>query len=58
MLEQKLGVFWRIQEILYLIGTKILEFGQRGADKIRFKDFTLASKYPCTKIRALVFDGP
>ena len=36
-----------------LLGTKIFQFGQRGDEKIRFKDFTLASKYPSKKNRAL-----
>ena len=34
----KLGEFWKIQEILYLIGTEILQFGPREAEIIEFKE--------------------
>ena len=37
-------MFWRIQEILYLIGTKIFPFGQKRDKKIGFKDFNFALK--------------
>ena len=33
------GVFWKIQEILYLIGTEIIQIGPFKAEKIGFKDF-------------------
>ena len=36
--RQKLGEFWKIQEILYLMGTKIFYFWPLGAEKIEFKD--------------------
>ena len=34
----ELGEFWKIQEILYLIGTEILQFGQMEAEIIGFKE--------------------
>ena len=38
------GVFWKIQEILYSMGTEILKIGPDRAEKNRFKDFNLDSK--------------
>ena len=37
--NQKYAVFWNIQEILNLMDTEIFQFGQRGAEKNKFKDF-------------------
>ena len=37
-LELKLGEFWKIQEILHLIGTEILQFGPREAEILEFKE--------------------
>ena len=36
--RKDLGEFWKIQEILYLIGTEISQFGQREAEIIEFKE--------------------
>ena len=38
-----LGEFWKIQEILYPIGTEIFNFGPGRAEKFTFKDFNLNS---------------
>ena len=38
------GVFWKIQEILYLIGTEIIPIGPLKAEKIGFKDFNFHFK--------------
>ena len=35
---QKKGVYWRIQEILYLKDTKIFQFDPLEAEKIESKD--------------------
>ena len=40
----KSKVFWRVQEILILMGTKIFQIGQREAEKMKFKNFNLRSK--------------
>ena len=37
-------MFWKVQEILYLIGTDILQIGQREAVKIEIEDFNFKSK--------------
>ena len=37
-LEIKVGVFWKIQEILYQIDTKIFQFDLLEAEKIGSKD--------------------
>ena len=37
-------MFWKVHEILCLIGTKIFEFGQKEAEKIEFKDTNLISE--------------
>ena len=37
-------MFWRVQEIFILMGTKIFQIGQRGAEKMKFKNFKLCSK--------------
>ena len=37
-------MFWKVHEILCLIGTKIFEFGQKEAEKIEFKDIYLISE--------------
>ncbi len=42
--DQESGRFWKIQEILYLIGTEIIPIGPFKAEKIRFKDFNLHFK--------------
>ena len=36
-----LGEFWKIQEILYPIGTEIFNFGPGRAEIFTFKDFNL-----------------
>ena len=44
------GVFWKIQEILYSMGTEIFENGPDRAEKNRFKDinsdFKILNKTP------------
>ena len=37
-------MFWKVQEILYLIGTDISLIGQREAVKIEIEDFDIKSK--------------
>ena len=37
----KLDEFWKIQEMLYVIGTEIFQFGPLGAEKFAFKNLTL-----------------
>ena len=39
-----LGEFLKIQEILYLIGTEIFQFGPWKAEQFTFKDFNLTYK--------------
>ena len=36
-LELKLGEFWKIQEILFMMGTEIFQFGPIRAEKTRFE---------------------
>ena len=37
-------MFWKVQEIPYLIGTDISQIGQREAVKIEIEDFNFKSK--------------
>ena len=40
----KLVEFWKIQEILLMVGTEIFQFGPGKAEKIMFKDVNLHYK--------------
>ena len=40
----KSGEFWKIQEILYYMGTEIFKFGPEKAEKFASKDFNLYSE--------------
>ena len=41
----KLDEFWKIQEMLYVIGTEIFQFRPLGAKEIAFKKFILAMQF-------------